>query len=215
MTLKKGSRVYLAGPMRGIAEFNFPAFHEAAADLRARGLEVWSPAEADEELDGFDPATDEPRSFVHYMRRDLPAVMDSDALVALPGWQSSTGARLEVHVADECGIPVLRYPDLEPARAPASQAFHRTLQRLGKTHDVKNADYGSNSDSLANIRACEQLGIPAWVGCEIRIGDKNARVASLLQKGKLLNESLEDSILDRAVYSVIQLVLLDEATSAG
>lgn len=38
---------YLAGPMRGIPEYNFPAFYAAAAALRAHGLNVWSPAEND------------------------------------------------------------------------------------------------------------------------------------------------------------------------
>lgn len=206
-------RVYLAGPMRGIEEYNFPAFHSAAADLRERGYTVWSPAERDEEQDGFDPKTDEAKPMLHYMRHDLPAVLDADLVVVLPGWQNSTGARLEVHVAEQCGIPVRRYPDMQPARHPTSQAFHSMLGKIAQTHDRKAADYGTDGDPLANVRACEtQLGIPAWVGTEIRIGDKNQRIASFIQKGELANESVEDSILDRAVYSVIQLVLLSTWT---
>jgi hypothetical protein len=42
----KPARVYIAGPMRGIPEFNFPAF-DAAARGRAMGLEIISPAELD------------------------------------------------------------------------------------------------------------------------------------------------------------------------
>lgn len=98
--------VYLAGPMTGYPEYNFPAFRAVAAELRAAGHEVWSPAEQDEELDGFNPATDKAESFVHYMRRDLPAVMGAAAVWVLPGWEKSKGAQLEVHVARECGIPV-------------------------------------------------------------------------------------------------------------
>ena len=35
--------VYLAGPMTGIAEFNFPAFDAAAAKLRDLGYVVFNP----------------------------------------------------------------------------------------------------------------------------------------------------------------------------
>lgn len=41
-------RVYLSGPMSGIADNNFPAFHEHAAQLRAQGFYVVSPAEIQE-----------------------------------------------------------------------------------------------------------------------------------------------------------------------
>lgn len=38
-------RVYLAGPMTGIADYNFPAFNAAAARLRAVGFDVVNPAD--------------------------------------------------------------------------------------------------------------------------------------------------------------------------
>ena len=44
---------YLAGPMRGIDQFNVPAFDEAAANMRSAGITVFSPAEHDRE-GGFD-----------------------------------------------------------------------------------------------------------------------------------------------------------------
>ena len=104
-------RVYLAGPMRGYPEFNFPEFFDAAASLRIRGFEVWSPAERDL-ADGLDPKNEEHRKAAeekglkYYMHYDLPAVVDSDAVAVLPNWQDSEGARLEVFTAWVVGMPV-------------------------------------------------------------------------------------------------------------
>lgn len=101
--------------MRGYPLFNFPAFHEAAKSLRAEGWEVWSPAERDMSEDGFDPATSTAKTLREYMVHDLPAVLASDAVIVLPGWEQSRGASLEVYVARETGIPV--WPIAEAWRA--------------------------------------------------------------------------------------------------
>lgn len=93
-------RVYLAGPMSGLAEHNFPLFHRVAAELRERGHTVFNPAEND------DGGQRRPRSF--YMRLDVPALLDSDAVVLLPDWQKSRGANLEVWLAIDLGLPIYR-----------------------------------------------------------------------------------------------------------
>jgi len=107
-------RLYLAGPMRGHDRYNFPAFLEATKDLRSRGFTVWSPAEHDLE-NGFDPTTPEEElgGLAQFMMADLPRVCESDAIVLLPGWRKSTGARLEAHVATVCEIPLYSYPSMK------------------------------------------------------------------------------------------------------
>lgn len=102
-------RVYVAGPMRGIDDNNFPAFRSAVEDLRSRGYTVWSPHE---QFELYDPTKHGPNALRHYMRVDLPAVLNSDAIVVLPGWNNSIGTRLEMRVARDCGILVLEYPEL-------------------------------------------------------------------------------------------------------
>lgn len=90
--------LYIAGPMRGYAEFNFPAFAKAAADLRAAGYGVISPHEL------HSGRLDLP--WHEYMRRDI-AVITSGAiggLALLDGWDDSAGAQGEVYVADLIGI---------------------------------------------------------------------------------------------------------------
>lgn len=96
-------KIYISGPMTGIEAFNFPAFHAAAADLRALGLDVVSPAEL---------CPDAGMPWAWYLRRDLAALLDCEAVAMLPGWQDSKGACLERHVAEALGMPIYRLADV-------------------------------------------------------------------------------------------------------
>ena len=88
--------------------------------------------------------------------------------------------------------------------------FHEILRELGELHDKKQADYGRDSDSFANVRASEEWGVPAWIGAMIRLTDKVRRLQRFAQRGSLMNEGAEDSLRDIAVYAIIALVLLEE-----
>ncbi|MCJ1887384.1 DUF4406 domain-containing protein [Pseudomonas sp. LA21] len=103
-------RIYLAGPMTGLPEFNYPAFHAEAARLRQLGYHVENPAEINPE--GGDWAA--------CMRRDIPQLIACDTIALLPGWDKSKGARLEYHVATELGMQVRTACQItEPARSAA------------------------------------------------------------------------------------------------
>jgi Domain of unknown function (DUF5664)/Domain of unknown function (DUF4406) len=110
--------IYIAGPMTGYPEFNFPAF-DAARDYLERDWNVISPADMDREL-GFDAAVDEvtPEFLRDAMRRDINAVMAVDAVYALAGWEQSKGASAEVALAEWRGIPV-HYEETPALVAPA------------------------------------------------------------------------------------------------
>lgn len=92
---------YISGPMTGIAAFNFPAFHQAAANLRARGYTVVNPAELDE----LHPS--ETLQWSDYLRRDIKALMDCTHIAMLQGHETSKGACLELFVASALGMPVM------------------------------------------------------------------------------------------------------------
>ncbi|WP_290906303.1 dATP/dGTP pyrophosphohydrolase domain-containing protein [Aquabacterium sp.] len=92
-------RVYLSGPMTGIADNNFPAFHEWAARLRADGYAVVSPAEIPEA-----------GSWELCLRADLRELSSCDAIAMMPGWENSKGAHLELHVAHRLGLEVIHLP---------------------------------------------------------------------------------------------------------
>jgi len=97
-------KAYIAGPMTGCVDFNFPAFFAAEAKLRKMGFDVVNPARNDIELDGFNPKTDKARPHWWYMRRALPLVCSCDVVVLLPGWERSRGTANERHVARLCNI---------------------------------------------------------------------------------------------------------------
>ena len=89
-------------------------------------------------------------------------------------------------------------------------AFLALLDEMKALHFRKAADYGRGVDPFANVRASSEFGIPAWVGVMIRAGDKLHRIKSFIANGSLKNESVRDSLMDLAAYSLIALVLLEE-----
>ena len=82
--------IYVAGPMSGLPEFNFPAFEAETQRLRALGYEVLSPHEGVED-------TTKPWGF--YMRKAISLLIQCDSIILLPGWENSKGARLEESIA--------------------------------------------------------------------------------------------------------------------
>lgn len=92
-------RIYVAGPMTGIPDLNFPLFHATAARLRAEGHDVVNPAEIN-----ADPAA----GWITCMRADIRELVTCDAIYLLPGWELSRGARLEEHIARSLGFKVLQ-----------------------------------------------------------------------------------------------------------
>lgn len=89
--------IYIAGPMTGLPDLNFPAFHAAAATLRAAGWNVANPAEIN---------PDPTMAWADCMRRDITALMDCDSILMLPGWPTSKGASLEFRIAFDLGMAV-------------------------------------------------------------------------------------------------------------
>lgn len=91
-------KIYVAGPMTGLPEFNYPAFNAAEAALRDAGFDPVNPARR-EVQDGWE--------WIDYMRPALVDVSECDGIATLPDWGKSRGATLEVHVATTLGLPVL------------------------------------------------------------------------------------------------------------
>jgi hypothetical protein len=105
-------KVYCAGPMRGHADWNFPSFFAASEFLEQQGYAAINPAQLD--IDAGYPLERlkllTPEEFQEFlkgaMKRDLDAIQSCDALVLLPGWEKSKGARAERAVAEWAGLRV-------------------------------------------------------------------------------------------------------------
>jgi len=108
--------IYVAGPMRGFENYNYPAFDRCARVLRNQGWEVINPAELDREAGKptnpsyeFDP--DNNYEDHEYMRnallRDVVAICEKcTAIYMMSGWEKSKGANAELALARALGIKV-------------------------------------------------------------------------------------------------------------
>lgn len=108
-------KIYVAGPMRGIPDFNFPAFNEASARLRGEGHIVFNPAEKDIERNGdsFASSTGDEKALTNgfdlrvALLEDLEWICkEAEAVAVLPGWENSKGANAEVATARALGLVV-------------------------------------------------------------------------------------------------------------
>jgi len=89
--------------------------------------------------------------------------------------------------------------------------FYQLLEEMADLHSRKNANYTVGQDHFSNIRESERFGIPAWKGTLIRMGDKWNRLMSLGNgQPDMVGESMKDTLMDMAVYSLICIILLEE-----
>lgn len=104
-------KLYIAGPMTGLPDSNFPLFLETARRLRAAGFDVACPAEGVPDSDRAQ-AQDEGDQHQNgdlyrgFMRRGISTVMECDGVCTLTGWQHSKGATAELTVADVLKLEV-------------------------------------------------------------------------------------------------------------
>ncbi|WP_236222260.1 DUF4406 domain-containing protein [Pseudomonas asiatica] len=109
LTQDRAKRVYIAGPMTGIEDFNFPAFNAMADNMRAGGWHVENPA---------DHGVVHGAEWADYLRYDVGRLATCEAIMLLPGWSKSKGANLEVTIARQLGMRIMLAEGAEPAPQP-------------------------------------------------------------------------------------------------
>lgn len=90
-------KIYIAGPMTGLPEYNLPTFAAAAGRLRQLGFDAHNPGHRGV-IDGY--------AWTDYMRDGVRMLLDCEGVALLDGWENSRGASLEVHVARALCLPV-------------------------------------------------------------------------------------------------------------
>ena len=153
-------------------------------------------------------------SYDQYIQGDLQMIARCDAMAMVDGWEESKGANIEKEYAESLGIPVYVgdfIPELHPTEILCpnqAKTFAEILGQMYRTHLQKNADY-----SPANILATGEVGLVT------RLWDKIARLLNLTGLHFKIesqsfdvprspkNESIDDTYMDAAVYSIIGLLL--------
>jgi hypothetical protein len=90
-------KLYIAGPMTGLPDYNLDAFAIAATRLRACGYDARNPGSRGV-IEGY--------TWRDYIRDGLSLLLFCEAVAVLDGWEQSKGATLEVHVARSLALPV-------------------------------------------------------------------------------------------------------------
>ncbi len=118
-------KIYIAGPMRGIAHFNRQAFDDASQKFRDAGHEVFNPVDLDLEMWGEtyfeeNPEGDPAKATEKFgmsprvmFKADLSWICDhAEMIVLLPGWKDSLGAVAEAAAGHAIGIDVVEYENV-------------------------------------------------------------------------------------------------------
>jgi hypothetical protein len=90
--------------------------------------------------------------------------------------------------------------------------FYVLLDTIADLHSRKNHDYAGEKDPLANFKAVERMGFTAFDGAIVRMCDKWTRIENFIKSKNLQvkDETIEDTLMDLAVYSLIAILLKRE-----
>lgn len=98
--------IYIAGPMTGCVDFNYPKFNAFAAALRKIGWIVKNPVEIAEAYGTAGEIASSPKLLDRVLEAELKVVRNCSAIYLLRGWERSNGARVELAAALASGIQV-------------------------------------------------------------------------------------------------------------
>ncbi len=115
--------------------------------------------------------------------------------------KNKTATQLDPQLQAQTEIKRFGHPD-----------FYKLLEQMAELHSRKNHDYAGKKDPLKNLRACERLNLKPFLGVMIRLQDKWSRLEEFVNSEQLMvkNESVIDTLMDNAVYSLLAIILYQE-----
>lgn len=90
-------KIYISGQITGLENFA-QIFKQAETDLLLEGHEIINPVELNHDHD---------KSWESYMKEDIKAMCDCDAIYLLKNWIYSRGAKIEKQIAEYLGMQII------------------------------------------------------------------------------------------------------------
>ena len=95
-------KVYISGKVTGLPAFIYrKQFERAELKLRLSGYNVYNPVKYDAK------GKEKDFTWAQFMKKDIKALCDCDAIYLLKTWRMSKGARLEYDIAKALGMEIL------------------------------------------------------------------------------------------------------------
>lgn len=208
-------KLYVAGPMSGLPNHNFPAFHVAARSLRQAGYEVISPAEgvmddvrAEAARQGVE--FDDEEIWRRCMRRCFQSVLQVDGIALLSGWMKSRGATAEHDLADHLGIP--RKPVVEWIQE-AHLHHNEAIRFIGDEQwmPVKSYDGDAGFDLWCSettwVPYREAMDVPCGIHIEMPAGFwalVTGRSSTLRRRKLLVTQAVIDNGYRGPIFAFVQ-----------
>ena len=102
--------VFVSGPYSGDTEKNIERARKISIELWDAGFTVICPHLNTQNFDQHC----ENATYASFMAGYLELLLTSDAIVMLPGWETSVGANIEKRFAEQMLIPLYMYPEIPP-----------------------------------------------------------------------------------------------------
>jgi len=159
--------VYVSGPYRGDVDENITRAAAAAIQVWEAGHAAICPHLNTAYFDDYCRLGED-----DYLRGDLEILSRCDAILMIPGWEESEGARAELEFARRQGLLVYHWPELPPAvdepvrrRYPFREFCAGVARRLARGAIEYGGDSYLDDDVLRQVEE-ELMDVAGWASLQ-------------------------------------------------